>query len=223
MLGRRHLVTAGLAATAALILARGGATALAQSPYKATAEILERSRSSEADAYRQYLAFAKQADADGYKGIAYMFTALATAELIHGRNFETVLVRLGVEVQPPPQHPIQVASTRENLIKAAADELDCVQKFYPEILKQLKPEGFQDAITMTNYAWESEKQHFDILKEIQRWSPNHFEAVAKRIENETGQYFVCRICGSTSVQIPREKCPICKFPSENYRKVDPPV
>jgi rubrerythrin len=152
-----------------------------------------------------------------------MFTALATAELIHGRNFEKVLASLGVDVRPSPQYQAQIASTRENLIKAAAEELDCVQKFYPDILKELKPEGLQDAITMTIYAWESEKQHFDILKEIQRWSPNHFEAVAKRIENETGQFFVCRICGSTAVQIPQEKCPICKFPSDNYRKVEPPV
>jgi rubrerythrin len=87
----------------------------------------------------------------------------------------------------------------------------------------LKPEGFQDAITMTTYAWETEKQHLDILKSIQRWTPNHFEAVAKKIENETGQYFVCQICGATMIEIPQGKCPICKFPSENLRKIKPPI
>jgi rubrerythrin len=76
---------------------------------------------------------------------------------------------------------------------------------------------------MTTYAWETEKQHLDILKSIQRWTPKHFEAVAKKIENETGHYFVCQICGGTVVEIPQGKCPICKYPSENFRKIEPPI
>jgi rubrerythrin len=71
------------------------------------------------------VAFARQAKVDGYPGIAYLFTTLASAELIHGHNFEKILVRLGVEITPPPQHQIQLANTRQNLIKAAADELNC--------------------------------------------------------------------------------------------------
>jgi len=52
---------------------------------------------------------------------------------------------------------------------------------------------------------------------------NHFEAAATKIEKETGQYFVCRICGGTAVAIPKAKCPIRKFPSEMVRKIDPPI
>jgi rubrerythrin len=91
------------------------------------------------------------------------------------------------------------------------------------MLKELKPEGFHDAITMTTYAWETEKQHLDILKSIQRWTPSHFEAVAKKIENETGQYFVCQICGATMIEIPKGRCPICRFSSENFRKIESPI
>jgi len=186
-------------------------------------EILKRSRASEVGAYRQYTAFTRQAKADGYPGIAYLFTALATAELIHGQNFEKILARLGVEVTPIGESQVPVETTHQNLIKAAADELDSVNTFYPTILKELKPEGFQDAITVTTYAWESEKEHLDILKQIQEYTPDHFEEVASKIEDETGQYFVCQICGSTEIEIPKDKCPICKFPSENYRKIEPPA
>jgi rubrerythrin len=223
MVSRRHFVVGGLAGAAAMFAARARTAAQAQSPYTATKGILQQSRGSEADAYRQYVVFARQAKADGYPGIAYMFAALGTAELIHGQNFEKLLARLGVEATEPPQHPMKSANTRQNLIKAAADELYSVNTFYPGMLKQLKSEAFQDAITITRYAWESEKQHLSILKDIQAWTPNYFEEVAKKIEHETGQYFVCQICGSTAVQIPRSTCPICKFPTENYRKVEPPI
>jgi len=221
MVGRRRFVTGGLAAAVSVIIAPAGARA--QTAYLTTAEMLQRSRASEVDAYRQYTAFTRQAKTDGYPGIAYLFTALGSAEFIHGQNFEKILVRLGAELTPLPVRQIQAANTHQNLIKAAADELDSVYTFYPGILKQLRPEGFQDAITMTNYAWESEKQHLDILKAIQQWSPNHFEAVAKKIEDETAQYFVCQNCGATTIKIPQEKCPICKLPSATFRKIAPPA
>ena len=220
---RRVVIMGGLAVIADPIITRGGTAALAQTEYPVTMDILQRSRNSETAAYRQYMAFSEQAKADGYPGIAYMFKAQATAELIHERNFEKILTHLHGDVTPLPQHRIDVASTKQNLMTAASDELDCVNRRYPDIMTLLKKEGLQDAITNTNYAWESEKQHLDILKDIQRWSPSHFEAVAKKIENETGQYFVCTVCGSTVIQIPKEKCPICHFSSENYRKVEAPI
>jgi rubrerythrin len=220
---RRVVIMGGLAVVANPIFASGGKAAPAQSEYPVTTDILLQSRNSETTAYRQYTAFSEQAKADGYPGIAYMFKAQAAAELIHERNFEKILTRLHGDVTPLPQHRIDVASTQQNLMTAASDELDCVNRRYPDIMTLLKKEGLQDAITSTNYAWESEKQHLDILKDIQRWSPSHFEAVAKKIENETGQYFVCTICGSTVIQIPKEKCPICHLASENYRKVEAPI
>jgi rubrerythrin len=197
--------------------------ALAPTPYPATTEIMRRSRESEVAANRQYAAFAKQAKADGYPGIAYLFTALAAAEQIHGQNFESILARLGAEITLVAVHEIQVGTTQQNLLKAAGYELDSVYTFYPDILRQLKPEGLQDALKITNYAWETEKQHLKILKSIQRWTPKHFEAVARKIENETGQYFVCQICGATTVKMPRVKCPVCGFPADNLRKVEQPV
>jgi rubrerythrin len=220
---RRCAIKAGATLAAALVFAQVRSTALAQTAYPKTREILGRSREAEAEAYRQYAAFARKAKADGYPGIAYLFTALATAELIHGQNFERILARLGVEITPLVERRVQVGSTRQNLMRAAADELDSVYTFYPGILRELKPEGFQDAITMTTYAWDTEKQHLDILKSIQRWTPEHFEAVAKKIENETGQYFVCQICGATMVKMPQGKCPICSLSSNNVRKIEPPI
>lgn len=78
MVGRRRFVTGGLAAAVSVVIVP--ASARAQSAYLTTAEMLQRSRASEVDAYRQYTAFTRQAKTDGYPGIAYLFTALASAE-----------------------------------------------------------------------------------------------------------------------------------------------
>ena len=223
MVVRRQVVFGGVAAAACVVGSLVSRMALAQTAYPKTVGILQRSRASERIAYRRYAAFTKQARADGYAGIAYLFTALATAELIHEQNFEKTLARLGIEITPLPEDELQVGSTKQNLITAAATEIQDVSVFYPNVLTELKPEGFQDAITMATYAWETEKQHLDILKSIQRWTPNHFEVVARKIDNETGQYFVCQICGSTTLKIPKGKCSICNYPSEHFRKIEPPV
>jgi len=222
VLDRRSVIAGGLTATGTLLLATPVARA-AQTAYPQTIDMLQRSRSGELGAYRRYLAFSKKASADKYPGIAYLFFSLATAEFIHKQNFEKVLTRLGIEIAPLAESQILVESTQKNLIKAASSELNDIKVFYPEMLDGLKPEGFQDAITITTWAWETEKEHLDILQPILKWTPDYFEAVATKIENSTGQYFVCQICGSTAVKIPPDRCPICKFPSENYRKIAAPV
>jgi rubrerythrin len=223
MAGRRYVVTAAVQAAVALALFPPRGMAQGLTSYPVTRETIGRSREAEMQAHHRYAAFAQQAKADGYPGIAYLFTALATAEMIHGTNFEKILTGLRVELTPVAAREIQVGTTQQNLIKAAADELESVDTFYPGILRQLKPEAFQDAITMTTYAWATEKQHLKILKSIQRWTPKHFDAVARKIEKETGQYFVCQVCGATMVKLPRGKCPVCRSPADNLHKVEPPV
>ncbi len=222
MLDRRSIITGGLAATGTLLLVAPIARA-AQTAYPQTIDILQRSRAGELEAYRRYTAFSKRAKADHYPGIAYLFFSLATAEFIHKQNFEKVLARLGIEIAPLAESQILVESTQKNLITAASNELNDVKAFYPQKLKDLKPEGFQDAVTVTTWAWETEKEHLDILEPILKWTPDYFEQVATKIENSTRQYFVCQICGATAVKIPPGRCPICKFPSENYRKIEAPV
>jgi rubrerythrin len=220
--GRRFVLKTALA-SAVLVLAQGGRTALAQATYPQSAEILRRAREAELVAHHRYVAFTKQAAADGYPGIAYLFTAFATAELIHGQNFEKVLTGLVGEVAPFLERPVAVGSTKQNLITAATDELASVDTFYPGMLKELAPEGLQDAIKFTTYAWNTEKLHLNILRSIERWTPRHFEAVAKKIENETAQYLVCQICGATMVRLPEESCPVCEFPASNIHRIEPPT
>lgn len=221
MIGRRFVLQAGLA-TAALLSVPRSSTVFAQRAFPQSGAVLRRAREAEMAAHYQYAAFSSKATADGYPGIAYLFTAFSTAERIHSLNFEKVLAGIGVEAPPLADRESHVGTTKDNLIKAAADELASVNVFYPGMLRELASEAADDAIKFTTYAWRTEKLHLDILKSIERWTPKHFEAVAKKIENETGQYLVCQICGATMVKLPKSACPVCAFPLENIHRIEPP-
>jgi rubrerythrin len=222
-LSRRQIMATGLFAAASLVLGLGNRVSWATTPYPKTIKFLQLAHKREITMYRQYVEFGRKAKVEGYRGIAYLCAAFATAELIHAQNFAKILSRLDVEIVPVSKPQMAVSSTRDNLMKAANDEIDDIDSFYPDMIKQVNPEGVQDVITFATFAWESEKQHRDVLMKIQRWAPWFFEKVAKTIDEKTDQYFVCQICGSTMDEIPPGKCPICHFSVEHYRKIEYPT
>jgi len=171
-------------------------------------------------AHFRYAQFAHKADQEGYKGIAYMFTALATSELIHAQNYERTLALLGAAIDRHEPPSPEVSDTKANLIAAANAEIRTIENVYPVILENLRGEDHPEALRMVGYSWESHKQHRDIIEKIRKWSPDYFETVAKRINDETDRYFVCQICGSTLYEIPNSKCPICEYPSAHYRPIE---
>ena len=219
--GRRRFVAGTLAALAAGLLPRGPAHAAAG--YPATVAAMQVAHERETRVYYRYGEFGRKAKQDGYFGIAYLFTAFAASELIHATNFGKILARLDVELAPVAKGPSKVGSTRENLIVAANDEMDSIDSFYPKLLEKLKPEGYEDAMLSVRYAWSSEQQHRDKIKQIQRWSDTFFETVAKRIDEKTGVYYVCQICGATVNAIPAGECTVCRNPATHYRKIEPPA
>jgi rubrerythrin len=128
---------------------------------------------------------------------------------------------LGVKLPPLPGEAANApGSTRDNLLAAVDSELESIDRLYPALLERLKPEAHADAIATVRYAWASEKQHRDIIQKIRRWSPTFFEQVARTIDEKTGAYFVCQLCGSTTHAVPRDKCPVCAMPPLHYRRIE---
>ena len=139
-------------------------------PYPATIAAMQSARETESNVYYHYTEFARRAQQEGYRGVAYLFTALAASEQVHATNFGKILTRLNVELAPITKPTVRVGSTRENLILAADGEMHSIEAFYPKLLEQLKPEANEEAITLVRYAWASEQQHRDKIKQIQRWT-----------------------------------------------------
>jgi rubrerythrin len=191
-------------------------------PYPATIAAMQRARETETNVYYHYTEFGRRAQAEGYRGVAYLFAAFAASELVHGTNFGKILAQLNVELAPIAKPSVRAGTTRENLIRAANGEMSSIEAFYPTLLDKIRPEGHADAITTVQYAWASEKQHRDKIAQIQRWTGVFFEQVARTIDEKTGRYFVCQICGSTVNAVPAGSCPVCKFPPAHYRGIEPP-
>lgn len=217
---RRHLacLAAGAVAWSAGLLRPAAAAGHAE-----TIATMQVAQQRETFVYRRYREYGRQAKAQGYNGIAYLFVAFAASELIHAQNFQRVLARLGAEAEQAPAMSPAPGSTKENLLQAASEEIHDIDAFYPGVLARLKPEGHPDALTYVTYAWESEKQHRDVIRKLQQYSPSFFEVVARTIDMKTGAYYVCQICGSTVHRVPADRCPICKYTSEHYRRVEPPA
>lgn len=215
---RRRLLQATMALTALPVW-----RAVRPATYPATLAAMQAARETETTVYLQYNDFSRRASQEGYRGIAYLFTAFSASEQVHAANFGKILTRLGAELSPLPKPTLRTAGTRDNLLRAAEGEMHSIDAFYPTLLGQIKAEGFEEAITAVGYAWSSEQQHRDRIKQILRWTPSFFETVARTIDQKTGRYFVCQICGSTTNLIPAGSCPVCKLPSTQYRGIEPPA
>ena len=191
--------------------------------YPTTAAAMRSAQEVEMGVYYRYTEFGRKARQEGYLGIAYLFVAFGSAEFIHASNFGRILARLNVEVAPIQKPEFKVGSTRENLLVAAEREAHSVDGFYPRLLERITPEGHEDAMTAVRFAWETEKQHRDKIRQIQRWSPAFFEQVAAEIDRKSGKYFVCQICGNTVNVVPTPRCPVCRNASTHFRLIDPPA
>jgi len=186
--------------------------------YPQTIAALAYALQRETDAHRRYVDFAAIAGQEGYRGIAYMFTAFAASEGVHARNFRSLIAQLGGLAEPGPT-AIRRGTTKEILIAALDDEIDSIDQLYPRTLEKLKPEGHLEAGRLVGYAWNSEKQHRALIQKIRRYSPLLFEQVAKAIDEKTGLYFVCQACGSTLNKVPSPHCPICTGGPEHYHRI----
>ena len=191
--------------------------------YPITLAAMRKAQEIEMGVYYRYAEFGRKARQEGYLGIAYLFVAFGSAEFIHAGNFGRILARLNVEVAPIQRPEFKVGSTRENLLVAANGEAHSVEDFYPRLLENITPEGYEDAMTAVRFAWETEKQHRDKIRQIQRWSPAFFDQVASEIDRKSGQYFVCQICGNTVNVVPAPRCPVCRNASTHFRRIDPPA
>jgi rubrerythrin len=161
-----------------------------------TEENLLEAFAGESQANRRYLAFAKQAEKDGYPQVAKLFRAAAEAETVHAHAH---LSALG-----------QVKGTSDNLKEAVAGETHEFKNMYPAMIETAKEEGNKAAARSFSYANEVEKIHANLYQ--------------KALDNMEGleetDYHVCSVCGYTCEGEPPDKCPVCGATSKAFFKVD---
>ena len=161
-----------------------------------TEQNLKDAFAGESQANRKYLAFAKQAEKEGYKQAAKLFRAAAEAETIHAHNH---LKQLN-----------GIKSTKENLEAAISGESFEFKEMYPQMIKDAESEGHKGALRSFNFANEVEKTHANLYKKM-------LESLGSAEEVD---YYICEICGHTAEGGAPDKCPVCGAKKEMFRKID---
>jgi rubrerythrin len=150
----------------------------------------------ESQANRKYLAFAKQADKEGYPQVAKLFRAAAEAETVHAHNHLRTLVG--------------IKGTADNLKEAISGETHEFKEMYPEMIKHAQEEKLKAAELTFNFANEVEKVHAAL-----------YQHALDNLENlKEADYYVCSVCGYTCENEAPDKCPVCNAKASAFFKVD---
>jgi len=139
----------------------------------------------ESQANRKYLAFAVQADKEGFPQAAKLFRAAAAAETIHAHAHLRALKAVG--------------TTMENLRTAVAGETEEFTSMYPAMISEAEAEGDKAARQSFTFANEVEKVHAALYQ----------KALDNLATMATCDYYVCKVCGHTHEAHAPEKCPVC--------------
>ena len=149
----------------------------------------------ESQANRKYLAYAKQAEKDGFPQTARLFRAAAEAETVHAHAHLKVLGK--------------VKSTTDNLKDAIAGETHEFKSMYPEMMDAAKTEKNTEAYQSFHFANSVEKIHAALYQ----------KALDNLGKNEELDYYVCPVCGNTVEKTVPDKCPICGAPGKQFIKI----
>ena len=150
----------------------------------------------ESQANRRYLAFAKQAEKEGYTQVAKLFRAAAEAETVHAHAH---LRTLG-----------GIKNTAENLKEAIYGETFEFTKMYPTMIEDAKEEGNKAAERTFTYANEVEKVHAALYQK----ALDNLDALEEK------DYYVCSVCGYTCENEPPDKCPVCGAKTSAFFKTE---
>lgn len=150
----------------------------------------------ESQANRKYLAFAEQADQDGYGQVAKLFRAAAAAETIHAHAHLRAAGKVG--------------ATEANLQTALEGETFEFTDMYPAMIEDAKAEGLAVAERSFSFANEVEKVHAALYK----------KALDSLGSNEAVDYYICPVCGNTVEGEPDGPCAICGVKASMFKKVE---
>jgi rubrerythrin len=151
----------------------------------------------ESQANRKYLAFARQAEKEGYPQIARLFRAAAEAETIHALAH---LANMG-----------GVGSTVENLRAAVAGETYEFTEMYPPMVEQARAENHK-ARHMLGFANAAEKIHAGLFAQA-------LAALESGADLSAMDVYLCPVCGDVEFGVPPEKCPVCGAPASRFQKI----
>ena len=162
-----------------------------------TNENLQAAFAGESQANRKYLAFAKKAEADGFRQVAKLFRAAAGAETIHAHAHLRVMGG--------------VKATADNLKAAIEGEGYEFKTMYPKFIAEAQAEQNTAALASFKNANAVEEVHYKLYSDA-------LTAVAGGKDLPAGAIFICTVCGNTVTAAP-DACPVCGSPKNKFSEV----
>ena len=144
----------------------------------------------------KYLAFAKQAEKEGYSQVARLFRAAAEAETVHAIAHLRALGNIGTTV--------------ENLTAAIAGETFEFTEMYPPMIQKAREEEHKAALRSFTYANAVEIEHASLYQ----------EALDQMGALKETDYHVCSVCGYTCADEAPSDCPVCGSAAKAFSRVD---
>ena len=162
-----------------------------------TKEDLKEAFAGESQANQKYRAFARKAEADGFRNVAALFRTAAEAERIHAEAHLDAMDG--------------IKSTADNLKEAVNGETYEYTEMYPPMLAGAQADGHK-AKRMFAFALKAEAVHAGLYLQA-------LEAVARGQDLETGEFYLCPVCGHIEFGKRPQACPICGLKGEKYVQV----
>lgn len=165
--------------------------------------------SNEMNAKERYVAYAKQADVQGYAAVANLFRACAAAEEVHAHGHVVAIAWTGGQARAVLDR-VEVNSTARNLQTAIAAEQYEVTYLYPALVNRARAENRAYAVRSMTFALAAEREHVRLLT-----------AALAGLETcpVVQAVYVCPYCGKTVETRPQGKCPACFTPAWRFRKI----
>jgi len=153
----------------------------------------------EMNAKQRYVAFAKQADREGYPAVARLFRACARAEQMHADAHVHAIAWTGGEARAVLDR-LAVGTTAENLKSAIELETYEVERFYPVLIERARSDREPEAVRSMTFALSAEREHARLLTTALATLDQH---------PSPHPIYVCSLCGKTVESLGFKKCPNC--------------
>lgn len=160
---------------------------------------LQAAFTNEMNARERYIAYAKQAEAEGYPAIARLFRACAKAESIHARRAVQAIAMTGQPARAMLDR-VTVGTTEDNLRAAMSAEQYEIEMWYPALIERAKQDRRPTAVRSLTLSLAAERQHLALLGRA-------LEHLGER--PVAGTIYVCPYCGRTVEKLEYRKCPGC--------------
>lgn len=186
-------------------------TTAAQAGAPATQHELLHAYREDINEHSRYLAYADQAEREGYAYAARLFRATAEAERARAEIHAQVLRRLGAE--PIAEiGPVSVRSTRVNLLRTLAHEAAELRRGYALRSDEARREGNAEAALSFMVVRGAHEELVKLYQEALR-DP-------QRRPRAGDELHVCRTCGHVARGHAPDRCPVSLSSAEAFIRID---